>query len=555
MHVIENLQKYAEKFNGKCLSTVYKTNDTVYEWECEDGHQFTKTWTTLLRKDSIFCKECKKQNNINLIQKYAIKNKGKCLSIKYNTSSTEYDFICENNHNFKKTWTECKRGKWFCIKCHKDNEITIEKLKNFAKEKGGECLSKIYINSYTNYKWKCGNEHIWNATWVNIGYNNATWCPDCPKWTFEEIQDYVEMKRNGGKCLKLVEGTSITGKYLFECEDLHQWVASASSIINNDTWCSECLKLTIEDCHKEAEMRGGLCLDDIYINRREEINWQCGKGHVFKSPLGRVRNNDSWCRECALDELRHDISYAHELAKKKNGECLSTEYINLVTPMMWKCENGHVWSTALQCIKNDSWCLKCKMRKRRDKALERMQRWANLMGGKVLTKKEDIPYDIDCKLINITAECSKNHIWTRTLQVFFNGTWCPDCRFKSESKCRDIFEELLDTQFIKRRFECMEYLELDGYSEDYELAFEYNGVQHEKYIEFFHRNEQGFLDQQERDKRKLELCEKNNIDLIIIPSIYDYTKPKKLKNFIYQELVKKSYIIDKIRVTPPNYAF
>ena len=133
----------------------------------------------------------------------------------------------------------------------------------------------------------------------------------------------------------------------------------------------------------------------------------------------------------------------------------------------------------------------------------------------------------------------------RSLKTFIRGTWCPSCRFKSEGKCREIFEELLNTEFIKRRFECMEYLELDGYSEEYNLAFEYNGQQHEKFIKFFHKDETDFEKQQERDEKKKKLCEKNNIDLIVIPSTYDYTKPKKLRDFIYQELVKNSYIIDK----------
>ena len=28
---------------------------------------------------------------------------------------------------------------------------------------------------------------------------------------------------------------------------------------------------------------------------------------------------------------------AHKIAKKHDGECLSTEYINSKTPMLWKC--------------------------------------------------------------------------------------------------------------------------------------------------------------------------------------------------------------------------
>lgn len=66
MYLIENLQKYAKNNNGKCLSIIYKTNDAIYDWECENGHKFTKTWTNLI-KNSTFCTECK---NIEYIKKY-----------------------------------------------------------------------------------------------------------------------------------------------------------------------------------------------------------------------------------------------------------------------------------------------------------------------------------------------------------------------------------------------------------------------------------------------------------------------------------------------------
>lgn len=546
MYIIKDLEEFSSKQNGKCLSKEYIKNDSIYEWECENGHIFTKTWTTLLRKNSIFCKECLKTkdniNNITHLQEYAKKNNGKCLSTTYKKSITKYKFICENEHEFEKTWVDCNRSKWFCIKCNQDNEINIEKLKQFAFNKGGKCLSEKYINSYTNYEWQCENNHNWLATWINVGYKNSTWCPECKLITPEKIKEFIENKN--GKIIKYIEGDGSRSRYIIECDNKHQWEVMFSNLFYNNTWCLECLKLNLEDCIFESEKRNGKCLDNIYINCYTKMKWKCEKEHIFECPFGPIKYYNRWCRQCVINNMKHDISLAYELALKNEGECLSTEYINLETHMKWKCKEGHIWETALQCIKNGKWCLKCKMRKRRDKALERLELYCNKLGGKILTKKEDIPYDIDSKLINIKAQCSKGHIWNRTLQIFLLGTWCPSCRFKSESKCREILEDLFNVPFIKKRLECMERLELDGYNEKYNLAFEYNGLQHEKFIDFFHRNGiEDFLKQQERDERKLELCEKNNIDLIIIPSCYDYTKPKKLKEFIIKELEKFYYYV------------
>jgi hypothetical protein len=262
MHTIENLQEYAKKQGGKCLSDKYITNATVYKWVCVNDHEFTKTWTTLLRKNSNFCTKCK-NNIIDELKIYAKEKNGELISNEYINANTLYKWKCENDHNFEKSWVEMKRSVWFCIKCNKDNEITIDKLKNHAKEKGGDCLSEKYINSYTDYEWKCENEHIWKASWANIGYKNATWCKQCIEWDFEKIQKYV-LENKDGKCLSIIEGSGYRGRYLFECDEKHQWEARFGNIIANDTWCPKCLKLTIDDCIYEAEKRRKMFRHRIY---------------------------------------------------------------------------------------------------------------------------------------------------------------------------------------------------------------------------------------------------------------------------------------------------
>jgi len=52
------------------------------------------------------------------------------------------------------------------------------------------------------------------------------------------------------------------------------------------------------------------------------------------------------------------------MAKERNGECLSTKYINCETKLKWKCEEGHIWKTTPKSIRNDNhWCPYCSSRK------------------------------------------------------------------------------------------------------------------------------------------------------------------------------------------------
>jgi hypothetical protein len=72
-------------------------------------------------------------------------------------------------------------------------------------------------------------------------------------------------------------------------------------------------------------------------------------------------------------------------------------------------------------------------------------------------------------------------------------------------------------------------MELDGYCEDLNLAFEYNGIQHYKKHRWFHSSNDSFMQRREDDNLKRVLCLDNNVKLITIP----YAVPhKKLRTYI-----------------------
>ena len=81
-------------------------------------------------------------------------------------------------------------------------------------------------------------------------------------------------------------------------------------------------------------------------------------------------------------------------------------------------------------------------------------------------------------------------------------------------------------------------LEFDCYSKELNLAVEYNGRQHEVYTPFFHRDENGFYHQIERDLRKAGIAEERGTILIVIPSKVPLTK---LRAHILGQLIKLGY--------------
>ncbi|MCR6106869.1 hypothetical protein HXA34_11275 [Salipaludibacillus agaradhaerens] len=64
---------------------------------------------------------------------------------------------------------------------------------------------------------------------------------------------------------------------------------------------------------------------------------------------------------------------------------------------------------------------------------------------------------------------------------------------------------------------------LDVYIPDLKLAFEYQGLQHDQPVEFF-GGEEAFLKNQERDKKKFNLCKRDGVKIIYLREGYNFNE-------------------------------
>lgn len=115
---------------------------------------------------------------------------------------------------------------------------------------------------------------------------------------------------------------------------------------------------------------------------------------------------------------------------------------------------------------------------------------------------------------------------------------------KGEAHSREMAKLIFGKPFEKIRPDMLRNnvtghnLELDLYNEELKLAIEYSGAQHYKYIPFFHKNYETFMNQKYRDEIKRMLCQKNDIKLIEIP----YTvKLEDIETFIRLESRKLGF--------------
>ena len=176
---------------------------------------------------------------------------------------------------------------------------TIDDLHEYAAYKEGKCLSTEYWDIETKYKWMCSKGHNWEAAFPVI--KQGGWCPVCLKKKTKE--DYLERLKaiaieRGGKCLSNEYINRIT-KLEFQCSKGHIWKTTSHSIVGNK-WCPACagvIKHTIKDIQELAAKRGGKCLSDKYIDNRTKLEFQCSKGHIWKAKPATIIIN-KWCRIC-----------------------------------------------------------------------------------------------------------------------------------------------------------------------------------------------------------------------------------------------------------------
>jgi hypothetical protein len=164
--------------------------------------------------------------------------------------------------------------------------------------------------------------------------------------------------------------------------------------------------------------------------------------------------------------FKYSIEDASEIAIARGGNCLSTEFTGCKNNLLWACYEGHKWEATLDNIKN-------KM------------------------------------------------------------SWCPRCKVSfSEEICRVYFETIFDKKFPTIRpkwllnYKTNKSLELDGYCEELNIAFEHNGACHFGDA-YFSDN-----DAKVKDPFKIEMCDKYNVKLFVIDELFKKTKYNDLLNVI-----------------------
>lgn len=321
---IETLQNYAISKGGICeaFEGVNFSRDKA-TWKCANGHVWKAKYKQVKREGG-WCPVCEKSKRdkqrskrlLEPIQTLAKSKGGLCRSSVYHNKH-RMDFCCERGHQFKRSATSVKAGLW-CPYCKRQIPLGMRnekvkarwlqmfnRVKEFAAQKGGRCLSEEFLGARVKQRFRCSQGHEWESNYDNSVLRGC-WCPVCSK------NLSTEKRRT----------------------------------------------LTIERLRAHAKERGGDCLSEKRGSSDEYHRWKCAKGHVWDARIKNVINLKQWCPFCA--GKYQTIDAFKTIAKERGGECLSEKYISAKSKMLWRCSEGHTWLAAPDSIKRGSWCSVCR---------------------------------------------------------------------------------------------------------------------------------------------------------------------------------------------------
>ena len=208
--------------------------------------------------------------------------------------------------------------------------------------------------------------------------------------------------------------------------------------------------------------------------------WECKEKHQWGIPFNNILNDNNWCHYCS-PSLKKTLEFCQNLALQKGGKCLSTEYINSITPMLWECDVKHQWETNSDSIFHmDSWCPYCS--NNAHKTTEQFIQEANIIKNNTYDYSEfkyinaHIPGNIICHKKYKDGE--EHELFWQSPSNHLCGKGCPECT-NNISKISQLWLDQLQIPNDKEHREVRvipgRRIRVDGFDPILKIAYEFYG--------------------------------------------------------------------------------
>lgn len=316
----------------------------------------------------------------------------------------------------------------------------------------------------------------------------------------------------------------------------------------------------LNKARKFAEQRGGELLSLEYVAARAKLKVRCAADHEFEVTADNLKRG-RWCPECKrqkqstrLAQSFWSVERLREFARQRyGGDCLAIAPSPMLSKVPWKCTNGsHTPFEAViaKVIHSGQWCPACWQERRRPPKpailFDTLEEAVRQRGGEVFRVGKNGIWK--GSKTRVTVRCANGHEWSAdAANLLYAKSWCPDCRNKGERIVRAIFEATFGGQFPKSKPEWLlsikgRKLELDGYNQQDQIAFEYQGPHHRSVDHVI-----------AHDTIKRKACFKHGVRLIEIDAVKTPYPPEKVLQKVKEAF--ESYGITKRPVLPEGNIF
>lgn len=262
-----------------------------------------------------------------------------------------------------------------------------------------------------------------------------------------------------------------------------------------------------------------------YINNKTKLDVRCKIcGHIWSSRPDNILHGYG-CPKCAGQYQRNHDEFILDIKSINPNIEICSKFKNVSTKIKVKCNIcNHSWEVTPNHLLQGIGCPKCKSIKigniRRISHDEFMDRVHSLnLDIEILSSYEHSLSKVKCKCL----VCGK--VWYATPANLLNGHGCPYySESKGEKKIADYLMSRKIEFYAQKKFDGLVgvnngLLSYDFYLPNENILIEYQGIQHEKPVNFSGKTdyaERQFCIQKEHDKRKREYAINNNLTLIEI---------------------------------------
>jgi hypothetical protein len=252
----------------------------------------------------------------------------------------------------------------------------------------------------------------------------------------------------------------------------------------------------LEEIRKIVTLRGGVLLSTDYVSAKTKVKIRCRLKHDFEITPDNLQHG-RWCRECKrLNQSKRmaanywTVEELHEFARDHHGgDCLAAKPTPMLSKVMWKCSNQEhsaFHAVIAKVVYSGQWCPRCWQERREPPQpaipFEVAVTVVPERGGEIIKVGRDGIWQ--GSKTRLMIRCGNGHKWpVDGSNLVYAGSWCPECPNKGERIVRAIFEATFGRKFPKSKPEWLvskkgKKLELDGYNQERQIAFEYQGPHH-----------------------------------------------------------------------------